>query len=224
MNLLGKFYLLFILEGNNMEHAQIAPSSAPSNSLGSQNAGGNSHQSPAKFSYSAIAAKQNNGAQQFPTPPVNNNTNKNRANSRPPGFGVAPTVEPNSTVPVVMDTKISPINQEQLNNAKQQYISNAKQAVASGNINLPKPPVNQSPMSTTVQSVSANTSAAQPSRQPVVSTHTSTGPVTKLSYSRIATSKMDSKTNDPIQGTTPRGQGELSKFGKYNKITMEDGM
>ena len=176
-------------------------------------------------SYSAVAAKQNNGHQQFPQA-VNSNNNKNKT-TRPPGFTTSPMLE--TTPAVIGDNKSSPINQEQLNNAKQQYISNAKQAVAAGmgNTNVPKPAVNQSPMSTTVQSVTVSKNpAVQPPRQPVVSPQSSSSdsaaPVPKLSYSRMATSKIDQKT-DPIQGTTPRGQGGLSKFGKVNKFA-EGGM
>lgn len=216
-------YLFCCFTEGYPEHNANSPAApgVPGDNNKPQSFGGNPPQQsnipPPLKSYSAVAAKQN---QQLPPPLMNNTSNKNKT-TRPPGFVNSPVAIETNPMALV-DNKGSPINQEQLNNAKLQYISNAKQAVAAGmsNTGSQKPAVNQLPMSTTAQPVteSKNELIQQLSQQPIIQQHQSTSSdPAKLSYSRMTASKMEQKT-DPIQGTTPRGQGELSKYGKVNRI------
>ena len=206
--------LFYLTEGYPEQGTNTSQATGlPNDNNKPQNFGGNPpHQSnvpPPLKSYSAVAAKQN---QQF-LPQAINNTKNQKGTTRPPGFSNNPTIAMETNSMAAVDNKVSPINQEQLDNAKQQYISKAKQAVAAGNAGSQKPAVNQSPMSTTVQPISKS----EP-QQPIIQQQSSSDSSTpKLSYSRMTTSKMDQKT-DPIQGMTPRGQGELSKYGKVTRI------
>ena len=225
--LLFYYYVsLFCFTEGHSEHSANPPKGAGVSSENNkpQNYSGNTPQQsnipPPLKSYSAVAAKQN---QQFQSQAINNTNNKSRT-TRPPGFANSPVAMEGGNPMAAVDNKGSPINQEQLDNAKQQYISNAKQAVAAGNASSPKPAVNQSPMSTTAQPDSKSKATQQLPQQPVIpqqqlqqqlSSSDSVAP--KLSYSRMTASKMDQKT-EVIQGTTPRGQGELSKFGKVTRI------
>ena len=110
---------------------------------------------PPLKSYSSVASARNKpnvgmplpGQQPQGVPIVNNMAQQPPINKgRPPmKTGIpAPVAEPQDA------TKALPVKQEQLNNAKQQYIVQAKQAVAKSNSTPPmnKPPVNQMPMST----------------------------------------------------------------------------
>ncbi|XP_066923171.1 ataxin-2-like isoform X3 [Clytia hemisphaerica] len=191
---------------------------------------------PPLKSYSSVAARNKPSGGMPPLPgqqpqgvQITNNIGQQPPvnNGRPPMKAGPPAqaVEPQDI------SKALPVKQEQLHNAKQQYIAQAKQAVAKSNSTPPanKPPVNQMPMSTGTHQDAPKAPTQGPPGLSLAagSAPTPTSNAPKASYSsRLSTTNktgaVEHTRMEQMPSTTPRGQGEVIKFGKINKIN-EDG-
>ncbi|XP_066913558.1 eukaryotic translation initiation factor 4 gamma-like [Clytia hemisphaerica] len=191
---------------------------------------------PPLKSYSSVAARNKPSGGMPPLPgqqpqgvQITNNIGQQPPvnNGRPPMKAGPPAqaVEPQDI------SKALPVKQEQLHNAKQQYIAQSKQAVAKSNSTPPvnKPPVNQMPMSTGTHQDAPKAPTQGPPGLSLAagSAPTPTSNAPKASYSsRLSTTNKTAAVEhtrmEQMPSTTPRGQGEVIKFGKINKIN-EDG-
>jgi hypothetical protein len=189
---------------------------------------------PTIKSYSAVAAHKQPNSMGLQNPPLNTNIpNVNRVN----GKMISPQ-EPIQNVTSPNNRSGPPFKQEQLDIAKQQMIAdNRRQAASASPISTTKPSSVTAAVTTSTSTVTITQSTvttSQTMRQSAVppsSPMTDTSSAPKTSYSRMtATTKTSNKSEAIAElqvkgGTTPRGQGELSKYGKViNLRTNEEGM